>query len=56
MDNYLADNTIAYETGWNKYTEEVYSKAEWPEAGLIAPLVNDGVLFLVFSKAHAKLV
>jgi len=56
LDNYLADNTIAYETGWNKYTEEVYSKAEWPEAGLIAPLVNDGVLFHVFSKAHAKLV
>ena len=45
LDNNLADITVAYESGWNKYTEKFYSKTEWPEAELIAPLVNDGVHF-----------
>ena len=42
MDNNLPEITIAYESGWNKYTEQFYSKTEWPEAEIIAPLVNDG--------------
>ena len=42
MDNNLPEITIAYESGWNKYTEKFYSKTEWPEAEIIAPLVNDG--------------
>lgn len=33
---------MAYESGWNKYTEKFYSRTEWPEAEVIAPLVNDG--------------
>jgi translation initiation factor 3 subunit L len=47
LDNNLADITVAYESGWNKYTEKFYSKTEWPEAELIAPLVNDGAHFHV---------
>lgn len=42
LDNNLAEITVAYESGWNKYTEKFYAKTEWPEAELIAPLVNDG--------------
>ena len=41
LDNNLAEITVAYESGWNKYTEKFYAKTEWPEAELIAPLVND---------------
>ena len=37
---------MAYESGWNRLTEKFYSKTEWPEAEVIAPLVNDGVLHL----------
>ena len=50
LDNNLAEITIAYESGWNKYTEKFYARTEWPEAELIAPLVNDssyGRLFLL---------
>lgn len=43
LENNLADITVAYESGWNKFTEKFYAKTEWPEAELIAPLVNDGV-------------
>jgi len=42
LDNNLAEITVAYESGWNKFTEKFYSRTEWPEAELIAPLVNDG--------------
>ena len=42
LENNLAEITVAYESGWNKYTEKFYSKTEWPEAEIIAPLVNDG--------------
>jgi len=48
LDNNLTDITVAYERGGNKYTEEFYSKPGWPEAELITPLVNDGVLFHAF--------
>ncbi|KAF8908097.1 eukaryotic translation initiation factor 3 subunit 6 [Gymnopilus junonius] len=47
LDNNLAEITVAYESGWNKYTEKFYSKTEWPEAELIAPLVNDDPIFLI---------
>jgi len=43
LDNNLADITVAYESGWNKYVE-FHSKAEWPEVELIASLVNDGTV------------
>lgn len=42
LENNLAEITIAYESGWNKCTEKFYAKTEWPEAEVIAPLVNDG--------------
>jgi translation initiation factor 3 subunit L len=42
LNNNLAEITVAYESGWNKYTEIYYAKTEWPEAEVIAPLVNDG--------------
>jgi translation initiation factor 3 subunit L len=41
QDNNLAEITVAYESGWNRLTEKFYAKTEWPEAELIAPLVND---------------
>ncbi|KAF9561710.1 eukaryotic translation initiation factor 3 subunit 6 [Agrocybe pediades] len=47
LENNLAEITVAYESGWNKYTEKFYSKTEWPEAELIAPLVNDDPIFLI---------
>ncbi|KAJ2927959.1 hypothetical protein H1R20_g9124, partial [Candolleomyces eurysporus] len=47
LDNNLAEITVAYESGWNKYTEKFYSKTEWPEAEVIAPLVNDDPIFLI---------
>lgn len=47
LENNLAEITVAYESGWNKYTEKFYSKSEWPEAEVIAPLVNDGSYLLV---------
>jgi translation initiation factor 3 subunit L len=42
MENNLAEITVAYESGWNRLTEKFYAKTEWPEAEVIAPLVNDG--------------
>lgn len=44
LDNNLSEITNAYDQGWNRLTEKFYSKTEWPEAELIAPLVNDGEL------------
>ena len=46
LENNLAEITVAYESGWNRLTEKFYSKTEWPEAEVIAPLVNDGALHL----------
>lgn len=46
LDNNLAEITVAYESGWNRLTEKFYSKTEWPEAEVIAPLVNDGACLL----------
>lgn len=42
LENNLAEITVAYESGWNRLTEKYYAKTEWPEAEVIAPLVNDG--------------
>lgn len=47
LDNNLAEITVAYESGWNRLTEKFYSKTEWPEAEVIAPLVNDGKAALI---------
>ncbi|KAG6834436.1 hypothetical protein H0H93_009631, partial [Arthromyces matolae] len=47
LENNLAEITVAYESGWNKYTEKFYSRTEWPEAEVIAPLVNDDPIFLI---------
>ena len=43
MNNNLAEITAAYENGWNKLTEQFYTKQEWPEAETIAPLVSEGM-------------
>ena len=45
MNNNLAEITAAYENGWNKLTEQFYTKQEWPEAETIAPLVGEGRFF-----------
>ncbi|GAA6037176.1 hypothetical protein JCM8097_008772 [Rhodosporidiobolus ruineniae] len=42
----LAEIQSAYESGWNRLTEKFYAKTEWPEAEVIAPLVNHDELFL----------
>ncbi|KAL1662090.1 RNA polymerase I-associated factor PAF67-domain-containing protein [Schizophyllum commune] len=47
LDKNLAEITVAYESGWNKYTEKFYARSEWPEAEIIAPLVNDDPIFLI---------
>ncbi|KAG6334199.1 hypothetical protein ID866_4884 [Astraeus odoratus] len=47
LDNNLADITAAYESGWNRLTEKFYARTEWPEAEIIAPLVNDDQIFLI---------
>ncbi|KAI0700304.1 eukaryotic translation initiation factor 3 subunit 6 [Cytidiella melzeri] len=47
LDNNLGEITVAYESGWNRLTEKFYAKTEWPEAEVIAPLVNDDQIFLI---------
>ncbi|EJD07900.1 eukaryotic translation initiation factor 3 subunit 6 [Fomitiporia mediterranea MF3/22] len=47
VHNNLEQITVAYESGWNKLTEKYYAKTEWPEAEVIAPLVNDDPIFLI---------
>jgi translation initiation factor 3 subunit L len=42
LENNLTEITTAYESGWNKLTEQFYAKTEWPEAEVISPLVKDG--------------
>jgi hypothetical protein len=55
LENNLAEITVAYESGWNKYTEKFYARTEWPEAELIAPLVNDSSYGRVFLLSLAKM-
>ncbi|ORX65386.1 hypothetical protein BCR32DRAFT_286527 [Anaeromyces robustus] len=47
--NYHDFNSI-YEYYYNKLTEQYYQKQRWPEAEVIAPLVNNDVLFLILYK------
>lgn len=47
LENNLPEITLLYESGWNKLTEKFYSKTEWPEAEVIAPLVGDDPVFLI---------
>ncbi|KAH8110963.1 eukaryotic translation initiation factor 3 subunit 6 [Phellopilus nigrolimitatus] len=47
MNNNLEQISVAYESGWNRLTEKYYAKTEWPEAEVIAPLVNDDPIFLI---------
>lgn len=42
MDNNIYELHIIYDTSFNKLTEKYYRKQPWPEAEVIAPLVNDG--------------
>ncbi|KZV76902.1 hypothetical protein PENSPDRAFT_622441 [Peniophora sp. CONT] len=46
-NNNLPEITVAYESGWNRLTEKFFAKTEWPDADLIAPLVNNDHLFLI---------
>ncbi|PWN48427.1 hypothetical protein IE53DRAFT_389382 [Violaceomyces palustris] len=46
QNNSVPDISNAYEGNWNRLTEKFYSKTEWPEAEVIAPLVNDDQKFL----------
>ncbi|KAG8997099.1 hypothetical protein FRB94_005307 [Tulasnella sp. JGI-2019a] len=43
----LQEISVSYESGWNRLTEKFYPKSEWPEAEIIAPLVDDDPIFLV---------
>ncbi|KAI5117616.1 hypothetical protein M0805_001216 [Coniferiporia weirii] len=47
LNNNLEQISVAYESGWNRLTEKYYAKTEWPEAEVIAPLVNDDPIFLI---------
>lgn len=47
LEQNVPEITVAYETGWNRLTEKYYSKQEWPEAEVIAPLVSDDPIFLI---------
>lgn len=44
--NYLENNVYelhnVYDSSFNKLTDKYYTKQPWPEAEVIAPLVNDG--------------
>ncbi|KAM0755841.1 eukaryotic translation initiation factor 3 subunit 6 [Meredithblackwellia eburnea MCA 4105] len=42
----LPEIQATYDQGWNRLTEKYFQKAEWPEAEIIAPLVNHDELFL----------
>lgn len=38
----LPEIQAAYDQGWTRLTEKFFQKTEWPEAEIIAPLVNHG--------------
>lgn len=42
----LAEIQQAHDQGWSRLTEKFYQKQEWPEAEVIAPLVNGGQCLL----------
>ncbi|PWN22081.1 hypothetical protein BCV69DRAFT_256683 [Microstroma glucosiphilum] len=47
QNNNVQDISSAYEGNWNRLTEKFYQKSEWPEAEVIAPLVNNDSKFLM---------
>ncbi|KAG9023596.1 hypothetical protein FS837_005699, partial [Tulasnella sp. UAMH 9824] len=49
-NNNLQEISVAYESGWNRLTEKYYQKVEWPEAEIIAPLVDEDPIFLILYK------
>ncbi|KAI5479603.1 eukaryotic translation initiation factor 3 subunit L [Pseudohyphozyma bogoriensis] len=57
----LPEIQAAYEQGWNRLTEKFFQKSEWPEAEIIAPLVNHDEVFLTlyrelyFKHVYARL-
>lgn len=42
----LAEIHSAYEQGWNRLSDKFFPKQEWPDAEVIAPLVNHDEVFL----------
>lgn len=46
IENDLTTITSMYESGWNKLTQAHYAQSEWPEAEVIAPLVQNDQVFL----------
>ncbi|KPV75798.1 uncharacterized protein RHOBADRAFT_43221 [Rhodotorula graminis WP1] len=46
----LAEIQSAYDSGWARISDKFYSNKEWPEAEVIAPLVNYDELFLTLYK------
>ncbi|ORY32893.1 putative eukaryotic translation initiation factor 3 subunit 6 [Naematelia encephala] len=61
LEGDLAGMAGMYEGGWNKLSQAHYSQSEWPEAELIAPLVQNDQVFLTlyrelyFRHVYAKL-
>lgn len=47
QNNNTQDISSAYEGSWNRLTEKFYQRSEWPEAEVIAPLVNNDSKFLM---------
>ncbi|KAK0548716.1 hypothetical protein OC845_003429 [Tilletia horrida] len=47
QNNSLPEISNAYEANWNRLTEKFYARAEWPDAEVIAPLVNEDPKFLM---------
>ncbi|KDN52505.1 hypothetical protein K437DRAFT_254088 [Tilletiaria anomala UBC 951] len=46
QNNSLGEISAAYEGSWNRLTDKFYAKSEWPEAEVIAPLVQEDQQFL----------
>lgn len=42
IDNNVYELHNIYDSSFNKLTEKYYQKQAWPEAEVVAPLVNDG--------------
>lgn len=49
-NNSLPEISSAYEGGWNSLTAKHYAKMEWPDAEVIAPLVENDQVFLILYK------
>lgn len=47
QNNNIQDISSAYEGSWNRLTEKFYQRSEWPEAEVIAPLVDNDPKFLM---------